>query len=301
MKVEQFRAKNQEAVLRQAKEIGLTPVYVGDLDENKAIIQAAQEMLLYPQPLGKREYLIKPTAPSEDSFTDTERYNKRYANYERVKAIFDENVAKGLVIKVYEISYKGILTGEIKYLYNLQVDDHGLTNTEEEMQMYQLSQLKMQLRASDDHKQEERIERQRAFMESTSYAEIQSDWSATEDDIFLALLTSRLPVEFRKSLGLDDDSVENVTASFNILRSQRNAIRREFTKMVLSDKSVSYSTSFASLLDLALQTNYGNDVVEIDKQLTTDYEKKCKEYEVRIADLESKLSHQEKQPETTEA
>lgn len=92
MKQELFKAKNQEAILRQAKSLGFPVVYVGTAEENKEIIVAAQEFQLYPQPLGKREYLVEPTPPAEDSDPTDKRYIKRLANYERVRAVFEDNI-----------------------------------------------------------------------------------------------------------------------------------------------------------------------------------------------------------------
>lgn len=290
MKVAMFRAKNQEAVLRQAKEHGLPMVYVGTPDENKAIVAAAQEMLQYPTPLGKREYLVEPVAPEEASFSDPEKYKKRLANYERVRSLFDENIAAGLVIRVYEIAYKGILTGEVKYLYNLQADDNGNVAPEDDLQIHKLSQIKMELRAIDDQKRIERVERQRAFMESTPYSQREGAIDATEENVFIALLASRLPAEFRKTLGMDADTEVTADALIKKLSDKKAIVIREFMRMLLSDKSVGYSTTFASLLDLTLRNSHKEDVAGIDRQLSEDFEAKSRDYETRIAELEKALS-----------
>ena len=290
MKVELFRAKNQEAVLRQAKELGLPMVYIGTPDENKGIVAAAQEMLLYPQPRGTREYLVEPVAPSEDSFTDPERYKKRLANYERVRGVFDENIEAGLVIKVFEIAYKGILTGEVKYLYNLQADDNGNVAEEDDLQVHKLSQIKMELRSIDEQKQVERVERQRAFMESTPYSQREGKIDTTEEGVFIALIASRLPADFRKTLGMDADTEIGTETLLSKLADKKEVVIREYMRMLLSDKSVGYSSTFASLLDLVLQNSNKDDVAAIDRQLTADYEAKCRAYETRIAELETALA-----------
>lgn len=299
MKVALFRAKNREAVLRQAKELGLPLVYVGAPDENKEIVSAAQSMLLYPQPLGKREYLVEPVAPSEDSFSDPERYKKRLTNYERVRSVFDENIAAGLVIKVYEIAYKGILTGEVKYLYNIQSDENGNVEMEDDLQVHKLSQIKMELRAIDEQKQMERVERQRAFMENAPYSQRVGKIDATEENVFIALLASRLPADFRKTLGMDADIEVNAGTLIEKLADKKDIVVREYMKMLLSDKSVGYSTTFASLLDLTLQNSNKEDVESIDRQLSEDYEAKCRDYETRIAELEKALA--EKAPRKSDS
>jgi uncharacterized protein YeeX (DUF496 family) len=60
-------------------------------------------------------------------------------------------------------------------------------------------------------------------------------------------------------------------------------------RTMLSDKSVCYSETFASLLDLTLQNSNKEDVATIDQQLTADYEAKCRSYQARIAELEKAL------------
>lgn len=301
MKVAMFRAKNQEAVLRQAKELGYQTIFVGTPDENKAMIEAANAMLLYPQSLGNREYLVEPVAPSEESFTDPERYKKRLANYERVRAVFDENVEAGLVIKVFEVSYKGILTGEVKYLYNLQADENGVADVDVEQRHQELSQYKTELRAIDEQRQMERVERQRAFMETSTYSTRTGDVDATEEGIFMALLASRLSPEFRKTLGMAPDTSLDASALTKEIIGHKNAIIREFMRVSLSDKSVGYSSMFASLLDMTLQNSNKDDVATIDQQLTADYEAKCRSYEARIAELEKALQATEAVPAETEA
>ena len=289
MKVALFRAKNQEAVLRQAKELGYQTIFVGTPDENKAMIETANAMLIYPQSLGNREYLVEPVAPSEDSFSDPERYKKRLANYERVRAVFDENVEAGLVIRVFEISYKGILTGEVKYLYNLQADENGVADVDIEQRHQELSQCKTELRAIDEKRQMERVERQRAFMETSTYSERAGDVDATEEGVFMTLLASRLSPEFRKTLGMGTDTILDATTLTKEIVSHKNAIIREYMRVALSDKSVGYSSMFASLLDMTLQNSHKDEVATIDQQLTTDYEAKFRSYEARIAELEKAL------------
>lgn len=301
MKVAMFRAKNQEAVLRQAKELGYQTIFVGTPDENKAMIEAANALLLYPQSLGNREYLVEPVVPSEESFTDPERYKKRLANYERVRAVFDENVEAGLVIKVFEVSYKGILTGEVKYLYNLQADENGVADVDVEQRHQELSQYKTELRAIDEQRQMERVERQRAFMETSTYSTRAGDVDATEEGIFMALLASRLSPEFRKTLGMASDTSLDASVLTKEIIGHKNAIIREFMRVSLSDKSVGYSSMFASLLDMTLQNSNKDDVASIDQQLTADYEAKCRSYEARIAELEKALQSTEVTPAETEA
>ena len=290
MKQQLFRAKNQEAILRQAKSLGFPVIYVGSADENKEIITAAQQFMLYPQPLGKREYLVEPTPPAQDSDPNDKRYLKRLANYERVLSVFEDNINAGIVIKVFEVSYNGILSGEVKYLFNLQSDEVGKVNEEDTVKAEQLSMYKTELRAAGEAKQVERIERQRSFMETATYSQKQESWDEIEEHIFLAWLVSRLSQEFRKQVGMDYESAVDITSAFDKLVVNKTAILREFIRTMLSDKSVGYSSGFASLLDLALRHNFASDVEAIDSKLAEDYDQKCKDYEARIAELEMELN-----------
>lgn len=297
MKQELFRAKNQEAIFRKAKELGFPVVYSGSAEENKHIVQAAQAYQLFPQPLGTREYLIEPTPPSDDCDVNDKRYQKRLANYERVKAVFEDNINAGLVIKVFEVSYNGILSGEVKYLFNLKADEIGQVEQSDTVKAEQLSMYKKELRAADEAKQVERVERQRAFMETATYADNKATLDTTEENIFLALLVSRLSQEFRKSIGMDYESAVDISTAFPKLVQHKDSIMREFIRMMLSDKSVGYSSGFASLLDIALNHSYESDVAEIDRKLAADYKQKCKDYEQRIAELEKELQAKNAVPE----
>lgn len=290
MNIELYRQKNQEAVLRMAKESGLPLVYAGSKEDNSRIIDAANAMLLYPQPLGNREYLVEPEEPVRENFSDEEKFNTRYQSYERVRGVFDENIKAGMVVKVFEVSYHGNLSGEEKYLYNVKSNDNGDADQAQVAQVNRLTQLRTQLRTVEDKKREDRVERQRAFIEgSTDYNEKVGNVDEIEENVFLALLASRLPAQYRKAIGLDFDSIVDVKESFAKLNSHKSGIIREFIRTMLSDKQVLYSQSFAGLLDLTLNHSYSADVAVIDKDLAAEYEKKSQEYEKTIAQLEAQL------------
>ena len=290
MNIELYRLKNQEAVLRMAKESGLPLVYSGSKEDNASIIEAANAMLLYPQPLGNREYLVEPEEPLRENFSDEEKFNTRYQSYERVRGVFDENIKAGMVVKVFEVSYHGNLSGEEKYLYNVKVNDEGDADQVQAAQANRLTQLRTQLRTVEDKKREERVERQRAFIESsTDYNEKVGNVDEVEENVFLALLASRLPAQYRSAIGLDFDSRVDVRESFANLNANKSGIMREFIRTMLSDKQVLYSQSFAGLLDLTLNHSYSADVAIIDKDLSAEYEKKSQEYEKTIAQLEAQL------------
>lgn len=290
MNIELYRLKNQEAVLRKAKESGLPLVYAGSKEDNATILEAANAMLLYPQPLGNREYLVEPEEPVRENFADEEKYNTRYQSYERVRGVFDDNIKAGMVVRVFEVSYHGNISGEMKYLYNVTSNDNGDADSVQVFQANQLTEVRTKLRTLEEKKQEERVERQRAFIESTTdYIQKTDNVDDTEENVFLALLATRLPAQFRSSIGLDFDTVVDVRESFDKLTANKSAIMREFIRTMLSDKQVCYSRSYASLLDIIMNHSYSNDVAEIDSNLTAEYEKKCKGYEQTIAQLEEDL------------
>ena len=64
---------------------------------------------------------------------------------------------------------------------------------------------------------------------------------------------------------------------------------REFIRTMLSNKQVCYSQGFANLLDITMNHTYAEDVAVIDKDLATEYEKKCETYEKTISELEAAL------------
>lgn len=290
MNIELYRLKNQEAVLRAAKESGLPLVYAGSKEDNAAIVSAANEMLMYPQPLGSREYLVEPEPPVRENFSDEEKFNIRYSSYERVRGVFDDNIKAGMVVKVFEVSYHGNISGAVKYLYNVKTDENGTPDRILQAQATQLTEVRTKLRTVEDKKHEDRVERQRAFIEgSTSYSEKPGAVDDVEEKVFLALLASRLPAPFRKSIGLDLESASDVNKSFDRLNSNKSVIMREFIRTMLADKQVCYSDGFANLLDITMNHSYSDNVAEIDKTLTSEYEKKCAGYEKTIAELEKAL------------
>lgn len=290
MNIELYRLKNQEAVLRAAKESGLPLVYAGSKEDNAAIVLAANEMLMYPQPLGSREYLVEPEPPVRENFSDEEKFNIRYSSYERVRGVFDDNIKAGMVVKVFEVSFHGNISGAVKYLYNVKTDENGTPDRILQAQATQLTEVRTKLRTVEDKKHEDRVERQRAFIEgSTSYSEKPGAVDEVEEKVFLALLASRLPAPFRKSIGLDLESASDINKSFDKLNSNKSVIMREFIRTMLADKQVCYSDGFANLLDITMNHSYSDNVAEIDKNLSSEYEKKCAGYEKTIAELEKAL------------
>lgn len=290
MNIELYRLKNQEAILREAKESGLPLVYAGSKEDNATIISAANDMLLYPQPLGSREYLVEPEPPVRENFSDEEKYKIRYQSYERVRGVFDDNIKAGMIVKVFEVSYDGNLSGEMKYLYNVQTNENGDANRIQEAQVTRLTEVRTQLRTIEEKKQEDRVERQRAFMQdTTSYIEKPGAIDDVEEKVFFALLASRLSAPFRKTIGLDLESSKDVNVSLDNLNSSKSVIMREFIRTMLSDKQVCYSQGFANLLDLTMNHSYSANVAEIDGDLAKEYEKKCASYQETIAELENAL------------
>lgn len=290
MNIELYRLKNQEAVLRKAKESGLPLVYAGSKEDNASIIEAANAMLLYPQPLGNREYLVEPEEPVRENFSDDEKFNTRYQSYERVRGVFDDNIKAGMVVKVFEVSYHGNISGEEKYLFNVSANDNGDADKIQTAYATRLTELRTKLRTVEEKKREDRVERQRAFIESnTDYNQKPEIVDDTEENVFLALLATKLPAQFRSKIGLDFDVQVDVKASFDKLTANKPAIMREFIRTMLADKQVCYSQSFAGLLDLTLNHSYASDVADIDSKLTAEYDKKCQDYELTIAHLEEEL------------
>lgn len=290
MNIELYRLKNQEAVLRRAKESGLPLVYAGSKEDNATIIAAANELLMYPQPLGSREYLVVPEPPVRENFSDEEKFNIRYQSYERVRSVFDDNIKAGMVVEVFEVSYHGNLSGEVKYLYNVKTNENGDADRIQEAQANRLTEVRTQLRTVEEKKQEDRVERQRAFIaENTAYIEKPGAVDDVEEKVFLALLASRLSAPFRKTIGLDLESDKDMSKSFETLNSNKSVIMREFIRTMLSDKQVCYSQGFANLLNITMKHSYSDNVAEIESNLAAEYEKKCANYEKTIAELEMAL------------
>lgn len=289
MKREKFLAKNREAVLRQAKLSELPVIFAGTSVENAELITQAKEMGMEPMALGQREYIVLPAAPKEESFPDREYYFKRLANYESKVATFEDNVKDGTIIKVFELSFNGNLSGEVKYIYNVKVDEDGNVSSESNDIIRGIDNAKKQLRASDEKERAEVTERKRQLLADSDYSCDNAELSEKELSVFLSIILKRMAYPFKKSLGLDFQTSLDSDKAFPIAREHANSIIREFIKLSLSEESVGFSTELASLLGHIVGDRFNEQATSIEDEIAQCYNKKREKLRGTITQLQAKI------------
>jgi len=280
MKRECFLAKAHEAIFREAKDASKTGsmiVFSGAYTDNEEILKAAEEYGLEVLGLGNRQYVIRPTAPDPAMYKDEETYATRLANYNKVMEVFDDNIKDGTVFSVYELCYDGILSGETKYVYSKpDSNDEPYAGDKVARSNQRISELKLKLRDANESRNEEFVEKQRGFMESSEYSTLNTELSPTETLVFQALVLKRLPPSFKEAIGCGETTGSDFRSAKDTILANINAIAREFIRATLSEKSVNYSPELAAMLNVIMEERYAHKSEEIAKALDTQYnQSKC--------------------------
>lgn len=265
-----FRQKSLENVFRIAKGLDIPVVYQGQ--GNEEIIKAAKEYGLTLQDMTGRSYVIKPVEPDHASFSDEEVYEKRMDTYRHVKAIFDSNVEDGNVQQVYEICFDGKLSGEYKYAYTIPADaKDGEDIATSDRTKEQITKLKDSLLKIEEREHDEMVERKRQALVESDYSVSNTVLSAEEQRLFHAAMVKRLPQEFKKRIGLEWSNTEDwYQKAAQVIEENRNAIKREFIKAMLGEKSVCYAHDLQGMLDALM----GETMADANKEITEEVSKK---------------------------
>lgn len=283
-----FGQKTLEHILRTAKESGLTLVYQGEGNEKWITAAGAAGLKLINA--DDRKYVFEPTMPDESKFSDKECYEKRMFAYRHAKAIFDSNVEDGLVEKVFEVCFDGKLSGEFKWTFSAPKENEdakeSLTKKE------QITKLKDQVLKCDEQEHDELIEEKRKMLEESGYSTVNTPLNAEEQRLFHAIIMKRLSYDFKKRIGIEWANNENAyKACAKQIEEHRNAIKREFMKQFLSEKSVCYSHDLAGMLIALCDDQMGN-VAELEKSVSEKYDKQRKACKARIDELKGKKTEE---------
>lgn len=291
MKRECFLAKSREAVFREAKEAaknGSLLVFAGVYSDSENILRAADEYGLEVIGLGSRQYVLAPVAPDPAMFKDEETLSVRMANYNKLKSVFDDNIKDGTITPVYEICYDGLLSGETKYVYSVpDSNNEPFAGDKVAANNQRISELKMKLREADDHRNEDFVEKQRAFMETSEYSKLNTDLSPAETLVFQALVLKRLPVAFKESIGCGDSA--DFKSAGKVIAANMNAIAREFIRSILSEKSVNFSEELATMLNTVMEERYPHNAEEIAKSLDARYNQSKSNIQSQIDTLREEI------------
>ncbi|MBR6031301.1 MAG: ParB/RepB/Spo0J family partition protein [Bacteroidaceae bacterium] len=297
-----FKQRVQEYIFRTAKALDIPIVYQGSKDD--AIVQAAEAYGLKLTDMTNRSYVLCPKEPDRASFSDEEFYEKRMQAYRHVKAIFDSNIEDGCVVKVYEICYDGKLSGEFKYAYSIPADAETRNDVaESDSKHEQITRLKDAILKTNERETEELVEKKRSVVESSNYSSKNTALSGEEQRIFHAILLKRLSQNFKKSLGLEWQNTEDwFEKSAQIIEANRNAIKREFIKSVLGEKSVCFSHDLQGLLNALMAEAFASEEEEIKGEVSKKYESQRTRIQKEIDTLNGKepASEQEETEESPE-
>jgi len=272
-----FRQKAQENVFRIAKGLDMPIVYQGE--GNEEIVKAATEYGLKLQNMTGRSYALCPVEPDKASFSDEEVYEKRMDNYRHVKAIFDSNIADGNLQQVFEVCFDGKLSGEYKYAYSIPADAQDSDDiATSDRTKEQITKLKDCLLKNEERENEELVERKRQALADSTYSASNAMLTAEEQRLFHAVLIKRLPPEFKKSIGLEwSNTADWYQQASKVLEENRNAIKREFIKSMLSEKSVCFAHDLQGMLDAlmteAMPETNGDITKEVSKKYASQREK----------------------------
>lgn len=279
-----FTQKTMEHIFRTAKESGLTLVYQSE--GNEKWIKAAKGAGLDLVNADGRKYVFLPVEPDKTKFSDEEYYEKRMKAYRHAKSIFDSNIEDGLVEEVYEVCFDGKLSGERKWSFSAPKENE--TPQQAQTKNEQIVKLKETLLKCDEQEHDEIIEEKRKMLAESEYSNMNTPLNGEEQKVFHALLLKRLSYEFKKKLGIDWVNTEDAyKKKAKVIEENRNAIKREFIRTALSEKSVCYSHDLAGLLSVLLSDGFCG-VEELEAKVTAKYDKKRQGYKDSIAELTGK-------------
>ena len=205
------------------------------------------------------------------------------------KAVFDSNLADGTTEKVYEVCFFGKMSGETKYAYMVpeeatDEEAKAAINTKEK-----INESKQMIQRYKEQAKLEIIEGYRQTLAKSEYSKLNTPLSGDENKIFHAVLMKFIPQAFKKEIGLEWENAENsFRKNTDIIEKNRNSIKREFIKAILSERSVCYSHDLAGMLGSLMEKQFPDDLGEITKKAMDTCDKKTSEMEKYIDALKAK-------------
>ena len=131
---------------------------------------------------------------------------------------------------------------------------------------------KSQLSELADKRHDEKIERYRKAVEDGDYSSLNTAMGATENDVLIALMLMHLSYDFKQKLGLewttDRDFLKNYKDK---LQQNRNAIKREFIRQSLAEKSVNFAKGLQGILEIFVSDQFPQVKEVITKELDDKY------------------------------
>lgn len=293
MKRDCFLMKTMQHIIREAKRLPAETevIYVGTAEENNDILQFAAGLGVEVHPIGIRKTVVDPEEPKREDFTEEEFYLKRHQTWSHQKAIFDIGVKDGNIVPVYEVCFNGHLSGEYKFVYNVKDESMGLNQESRQMRQEQTMKFKAMLNELTDKRHDEKIERYRQAVEVGDYGKLNTNMGAVENDVLIAIMLMHLSYDFKQSLGLewttDRDFLKNYK---DVLQKNRNAIKREFIRQCLAEKSVNFAKGLQGILEIFVSDQFPQVKETITKELDDKYAKQRDNLKKKIEDLKKDVN-----------
>lgn len=292
-----FLDKTAQRIFREAKAqpVEVEIVYQGSPSESEDFLAKAEAAGVNARPMGVRKYVIDPPEPKREDFTEEEYYLTRMRTWKHVKEVFDLGVKDGNIVPVYEICYSGHPSGELKYAYNVASDGSTGDIAKQKLQE-QIMQYKENLLNIKEKKHDEQVEEYRKAVESSEYSTLNTAMSAVENDILLALLFKHLPYEFKQKLGLEwNIGRDSWRQNKQTLDNNRNAIKREFIRVALSDKSVNFAKDLQGMLEALMDERYGSTKSQINERVEEKFKRTKDQIRAKIDALKDQLKPEKKE------
>ena len=288
-----FESKKLQHIVREAKSqpAGTEIVYSGTDEENSSIIDYANSQGVNATPTGIRKYVFRPEEPQRDAFSDENYYETRHKTWEHQVAVFDIGIKDGNIVPVFEISFNGHTSGELKYVYNIHDEGMGQNNESRQIRQETAMKYKKTLSELKDKRQDEKIELYRQAVENSDYNKLNTVLSGTETDLLLAIMLMHMSYEFKQSLGIEWSTDKDFFKNYGkVITKNRNIIKREFIKQALSEKSVNFAKGMQGILEIFVNDQLPSVKDSITKTLDNKYSKQRDSLKKKIADLKTTSS-----------
>lgn len=283
-----FETKTEEQVFREAKKYDGRVIFKGK--GNDKYLDKAKEYGISVEDYTDHQYVLEPHHPEKDNMTD-DAYEQKMHTYNHVKAILDSNIADGTVEHVFELCFNGVLSGAEKMAYSIPKDLNGKTVAAVENSKANISKAKENILKYKEEAEARIIDDERIAFGESAYSSLNTVLSGMEQKIFHAVILKHLSYTFKKSLGLTwTNSEEAFKNGQDIIEKNRNAIKREFIKTMLSEESVNYSHDLAGMLKAIMGEQFPDDVERITTDAYSTRDKKIDGMKKWIDELKAETS-----------
>lgn len=163
--------------------------------------------------------------------------------------------------------------------------------------MQRISSAKENILKFKEAAEAEIVDEERQAFGASPYSKLNTVLSADETKIFHALLLKMISYSFKKEIGLSwENSEDAFKKGADIIEKNRNAIKREFIKSMLSEQSVNYSHDLAGMLKFIMKEQFPDDAERITKEVYEARDKKIESMQKWISELKGEKAKKSEEP-----